>query len=286
MNRHGRTPRPLQLVRYARLGLHLLWGALTIACTYRFLNDSCRLWLKQRWSRQLLEILAIRLDAGISGAARGSLIVANHISWLDIFVLNAARPMAFVSKSEVRHWPLAGWLAANTDTLFLHRGRRSHTLEINRQIAAMLSSGKDVAVFPEGTTSDGTHVLPFHGALLQPAVDSGRPVQPVTLAYFDGQGQRTSIPAYAGETSMAECMAAIIASRSLTVRLRQTPAIAPGHFSRREIAAMAHGAIAYGLGFRPEEATGNADETESPDFADADNLTMPCRGAPNYSNPS
>ncbi|MBP8277987.1 MAG: 1-acyl-sn-glycerol-3-phosphate acyltransferase, partial [Propionivibrio sp.] len=93
--------------------MHLLWGALTIACTYRFLNDPCRLWLKQRWSRQLLEILAIRLDAGIGGAAHGSLIVANHISWLDIFVLNAARPMAFVSKSEVRHWPLAGWLAAN-----------------------------------------------------------------------------------------------------------------------------------------------------------------------------
>ena len=85
---------------------------------------------------------------------------------------------------------------------------------------------------------------------------------------------------------MAECMAAIIASRSLTVRLRQTPAIAPGHFSRREIAAMAHGAIAYGLGFRPEETTGNADETESPDFANAENLTMPCRGAPNYFNPS
>ena len=100
MNRHGRTPRPLQLVRYARLGLHLMWGALTIACTYRFLNDPCRLWLKQRWSRQLLEILAIRLDAGISGATRGSLIVANHISWVDIFVINALAPAAFVSKGQ------------------------------------------------------------------------------------------------------------------------------------------------------------------------------------------
>jgi len=256
-------------VRCARLGLHLLWGALTIACTYRFLNDAGRLWLKQRWSRQLLEILAIRLDAGFSGAANGSLIVANHISWLDIFVLNAARPMAFVSKSEVRRWPLAGWLAANTDTLFLQRGRPSHTVEINRQIAAMLSSGKDVAVFPEGTTSDGTRVLPFHGALLQPAIDSGRPVQPVALAYFDARGRRTSAPAYAGETSMAECMAAIIASRSLTVRLRQTPAITSGESSRRQIAAMARGAIAYGLGMTTDNSAEEARAVEVPEFANS-----------------
>ena len=264
-----------------RLGLHLLWGALTIACTYRFLNDTCRLWLKQRWSRQLLEILAIRLDAGLGAAAHGSLIVANHISWLDIFVLNAARPMAFVSKSEIRHWPLAGWLAANTDTLFLQRDRRSHTLEINKQIASMLSSGKDVAVFPEGTTSDGMHVLPFHGALLQPAIDSRRPVQPVALAYFDRYGRHTSIPAYAGETSMSECMAAIIASRSLTVRLRQTPAITPGEphseSSRRQIAAMARGAIAYSLGLSPDNSAETIRKTELPGFADTEPLPRSCQ---------
>ena len=266
-------------MRYARLGLHLLWGTLTIACTYRFLNDAGRLWLKQRWSRQLLEILAIRLDAGFGSAARGSLVVANHISWLDIFVLNAARPMAFVSKSEIRHWPLAGWLAANTDTLFLQRGRRSHALEINKQIASMLSSGKDVAVFPEGTTSDGTRIRPFHGALLQPAIDSERPVQPVALAYFDAHGRRTSVPAYAGETSMGECLAAIIASRSLTVRLRQTPAITPAETScRRKIAAMARGAIAYGLGLSPDDSGEAARETELPGFADAEALPMSCQG--------
>lgn len=270
-------------MRYARLGLHLLWGALTIACTYRFLNDACRLWLKQRWSRQLLEILAIRLDTGFSGASRGSLIVANHISWLDIFVLNAARPMAFVSKAEVRHWPLAGWLAANTDTLFLRRGRGSHALEINRKIAAMLSSGKDVAVFPEGTTSDGTRVLPFHGALLQPAIDCGRPVQPVALAYFDARGQRTSVPAYAGETSMAECMAAIIASRSLTVRLRQTPAITPDQSSRRQIAAMARGAIAFGLGLPTDDSLETTETKERPGFADTEALPPSCQGAASHS---
>ncbi len=253
-------------MRYARLGLHLLWGALTIATVYRFLNATARLWLKQRWSRQLLEILAIRLDANLHGVARGSLIVANHISWLDIFVLNAARPMAFVSKSEVREWPLAGWLAANTDTLFLRRGRRADAAETNARIGAMLASGKDVAVFPEGTTTDGSHLLPFHGALLQPAIDEGRPVQPLALAYFDASGQRSLAPAYAGETTMAECMAEIIACRSLRVRLRPTPPIfaerAEG-LTRREVAAMAHGAVAYHLGLSPERENMPGQEVEA-----------------------
>ena len=115
MNRHGRTPRPLQLVRYARLGLHLLWGALTIACTYRFLNDPCRLWLKQRWSRQLLDILAVRVDARLHGVVPGSLFVANHVSWLDIVAINAVVPSRFVSKAEVAE-QLAAILRKRSDT--------------------------------------------------------------------------------------------------------------------------------------------------------------------------
>ena len=242
-------------MRYARLGLHLLWGALSIAVAYPLLKDTARLWLKRRWSGQLLEILAIRLDTSLHGVTRGSLIVANHISWLDIFVLNAARPMAFVSKSEVRDWPLAGWLAANTDTLFLRRGRRTDAVETNARITAMLASGKDVAVFPEGTTTDGSQLQPFHGALLQAAIDCGRPVQPLALAYFDVTGQRSTVPAYAGETTMAQCLAAIIACRSLGVRLRPTPPIFAETLSRREAATMARGAIAFQLGFQADATT-------------------------------
>ena len=111
-------------MRYARLALHLFWGALTVACAYPFLSDAPKRWLKQRWSRQLLEILGVRFQANFQGLWRGGLFVANHISWLDIFVLNAARPMAFVAKSEVRGWPLFGWLAAHTETIFLQRERR------------------------------------------------------------------------------------------------------------------------------------------------------------------
>jgi 1-acyl-sn-glycerol-3-phosphate acyltransferase len=177
----------------------------------------------------------------------GSLIVANHISWLDIYALNAARPMVFVAKAEVRHWPLIGWLAAKTDTVFLRRGSCGHARRVNAQIDGLLNAGRDVAIFPEGTTTDGTHLLNFHSALLQPAVDARRPVQPVALSYHDANGHRSLAPAYAGETTMHECLDAILACRSLTIRLRATPPIASQTKSRRELAHEAQYAIAFSL---------------------------------------
>ncbi len=249
----GRLPMPrlIQVLGCLRIGLHLLSGAVTVALIYPFVRDSRKLWLKQRWSHQLLDILGVRLDAHLTGVAPGSLIVANHISWLDIYALNAARPMAFISKSEVRSWPLIGWLAANTDTVFLNRGSRRHAKAVNIQINGLLNADKDVAMFPEGTTTDGTYLLNFHGALLQPAVDAGRPVQPVALSYFDADGRRSLVPAYIGETTLGESIAAILACRSLTVRLRPTPALDPQTMQRRELAHTARGAIAYNLGISP-----------------------------------
>jgi len=239
----------MRWLRLVRLGVHLFWGLLTIACAYPLLQDRRRLQLKQRWSRQLLEMLGIRVDANLSRGAQGHLIVANHISWLDVFALNATRPMAFVAKAEVRNWPVIGWMAAKTDTIFLQRGRRSKALEINADIAGLLAAGKDVAVFPEGTTTDGSTVLPFFGALMQPAIDIRHEVHPVSIAYFDEAGKPCLAPVYAGETTMIHSLAAIISTPHITVHLSQTPAIAPNEStSRRILADMARGAIAFSLG--------------------------------------
>lgn len=238
----------IRALRCARLGLHFLAGACAIAFVYPSAHENRRLWFKQRWSRQLLDILGIRLDAKLAGIAPGNLIVANHISWLDIHALNAARPMAFVAKSELRHWPLVGWLAANTDTIFLRRGYRGHAKLVNAQIESMLKAGRDVAIFPEGTSTDGTQILNFHSALFQAAVDTGRAVQPVALSYYDADGRRSLAPAYAGETTMAESLAAILACRTLTVRLRPTPLLCAQTRQRRELAHAARGSIAFNLG--------------------------------------
>lgn len=174
--------------------------------------------------------------------------MANHISWVDVFVLNAARPVAFVSKSEVRGWPLIGWLAARTDTVFLRRGSRGHAKIVNAEIDALLNGGKDVAVFPEGTTTDGTHLLGFHAALLQPAVETGRPLQPVAISYVTPQGERSLAPAYVGDTSLQECLAAILSTPGIVARIDLLPALASNGRNRRDLAHAARAEIAFSLG--------------------------------------
>lgn len=251
------TPYPLRALRCLRLALHLIRAALATALFYRFLAPQRQLAFKQRWSRKLLRILGITLDADATDAPPGCLIVANHISWLDIFVINALRPASFIAKAEVRRWPFVGWLSAGNDTVFLVRGSRQHARQINGEIDARLNAGRDVAIFPEGRTTDGTHVLEFHGALLQPAIETGRPVLPVAISYHDASGGRSLAPSFADAITLPQCFAAILASRSLTARLAPLPTIDTTRLSRREVSQAAHAAIATKLGFRrPNSAPG------------------------------
>ena len=259
------TPRLIRVFRSARLVLHLAWIGIGAAALYPAVGEKRRIRLKQRWSRQILEILSIRLDAKPFDAPPGSLIVANHVSWLDIFVINALRPAAFISKTEVRQWPFIGWLAERNGTVFLRRGSRGHARIVNAEIDALLNSGKDVAIFPEGTTTDGTHLLGFHAALLQPAVESQRPLLPLALSYHNPYHEDLGIPgtisvapSFAGDTTLKQCFAAILACRSLTVWVTQAPLIESAGKSRRELSQAAHAAIAAKLsirsGFRPSSS--------------------------------
>jgi len=230
---------PLRLWRYARLGLHLAEGALTVALVFGLSSAARRRTLRRHWSARLLAILGMRLEVRGEPIAAGSMLVANHVSWVDIFVINALAPAAFVSKAEVRHWPLIGWLSAHNDTVFLRRGSRGHAKIVNGEIAGILGAGGHVAVFPEGTTTDGSHVLHFHGALLQPALDAGHPVQPVALAYLGADGRRSSAPAYDGDISLGQCIAAMVGERGLTVRVQVTPPLpAEAATDRRALALL------------------------------------------------
>lgn len=204
--------------------------------------------LKQRWSADILKVLNIRLETDLAALPPASLVVANHISWLDIFVINAAFPAAFVAKAEVRQWPLIGWLAAVNDTVFLRRGSRGHARLINTEIGEKLAAGKEVVIFPEGTTTDGTQVLHFHGALLQPALEAGRPVAPLALGYYSPAGERSLAPRYDGDLSIGTSLGNILASRQLVARLEACPALAPDQAHRKEMALAARAAIMARLG--------------------------------------
>lgn len=224
---------------------HLLQGVGTAAFIYPLISDHRRLDLKRRWSAKLLEILGVHLETSLAGVPAGSLLVANHISWLDIYVINATLPAAFVSKAEVRQWPLIGWLAARTDTIFLRRGSRGHARVINAEIAAVLLAGKHVALFPEGTTTDGGSLLHFHGALLQPAIEIGHPIVPLALSYHDGTGQRSIAPAYVGDTSLWQSLRSILAARGLKARIEAgSPLNTEGSIDRKGLAAAARWQIA------------------------------------------
>ena len=140
-------------------------------------------------------------------------------------MINAACPAAFISKAEVRDWPLVGWLAARNETVFLRRGSRGHARIVNAEIATLLGRGRQVALFPEGTTTDGSHVHAFHAALLQAAIEAGAPIQPLALAYRLPDGRFTRAPAYDGDVSLGECLRAIVAEREIVARIHVAPAL-------------------------------------------------------------
>jgi len=207
-----------------------------------------RLRFRAGWSAALLRALGVKLEADLTHVVPGVLLVANHISWIDILVINAVLPVAFVSKEEIRRWPVIGRLAAKNDTVFLRRGSRGHARIINVQIAEILAQGKHVAVFPEGTTTDGRSLLNFHAALLQPALAAGRPVLPAAISYWEPDGQRSLAPRYDGDISLGQCTRAILGRKRLIARLVTTPLRGLNGEDRRQVAAEAREAIALAAG--------------------------------------
>ncbi|NMG17563.1 1-acyl-sn-glycerol-3-phosphate acyltransferase [Aromatoleum bremense] len=243
------TSRLVRAWRLVRVGLHLASGAATVLTVFPLVGASTRLALRQRWSRRMLAVLGIELRAHGAAIEPGCLLVANHISWLDIFVINALVPSAFVSKAEVRGWPLFGWLAAKNETVFLRRGSRGHAKIINAEIGALLDAGRNVAIFPEGTTTDGSQVLHFHAALLQPAIACGHAVQPVAISYRRPDGTFSRAPAYDGDVTLGQCLVAMLAEpRIVACTLAAEPLPSGPGSDRRSLAQAARAAVVIGIG--------------------------------------
>lgn len=242
----SRSPRSLlgRGWRLFRLGLHLLQGLATVTLIYPFTDRATHKKLRQRWSAGMLGILDVRLELHGDAIRADCMLVANHVSWLDIFAINAVAPAAFVSKSEVREWPLIGWLAARNDTVFLRRGSRGHAKIINAEIASLLDAGHNAAIFPEGTTTDGSHLLHFHAALLQPAIAAGHPIQPLAIRYLNLAGDYSRAPAYDGDISLGQCLSTIIREPGLIARIDVDPPLPTDNgLGRRELAQAAREAI-------------------------------------------
>ena len=190
--------------RLLRLAMHMLWGLGAVALRFPALSPGQQQMRVQAWS---LELLA---HAGVSLVIRGEppvagpvMLVANHLSWLDIPVLHAARYCRFVSKSDVQGWPLVGALATAAGTLYIERSSRRDAMRMVRTMQQSLEQGEVLAVFPEGTTGDGRALLPFHANLLQAAVLADAPVLPVGLHFADkATGQTSFAPSFVGDETL------------------------------------------------------------------------------------
>ncbi len=249
-------PLPLRLWRATRVTIHVAAGLATTSLVFPLVKPPTRRVLVRRWSGKLLRLL--RVGARVQGrldAHRGNvLIVANHVSWLDVFVLNAQHPARFVAKSELGAWPLAGRLIRGAGTIFVERTRRHDTRRVNHHAARALEAGDVVAVFPEGTTTAGHEVLRFHASLLQPVVETRGHVQPVAIRYRDAAGRHTSAAAYVGDDSFAASFWRICGARALVVEVLAAAPLPAQHGDRRALARASEAAIRTALGL-PASAT-------------------------------
>lgn len=234
------------LLRALRLALHIGYGLL-MAVIYPALSSGMRRRILQNWSADLLCIFNVKLEAVDFCSLRHGLIVSNHISWLDVFVLNSVIPMRFVAKSEVRRWPAIGWLCARANTLFIERGNVRAAARINKQLGELMQQGECLAVFPEGTSTDGAQVAHFHAFLLQPAIDASVPLHPIAIRYQDASGARSAAAAYCDDISFGASMWMLLNTPRLQVRLLPTPSLHAADFNRRELAQRAQESIASAL---------------------------------------
>ncbi|WP_137919997.1 lysophospholipid acyltransferase family protein [Hydrogenophaga sp. 2FB] len=192
------------LSRALRATWHVVRGVWIIRTEFGRLTPPQTQLLVREWTRRMLVILGVELEVRGTPPEQGPMLqVANHMSWLDILVMNAARPSRFVSKADAEHWPLFGRLITGAGTLYIERTSRRDAMRMVHHMAERLELGDILSVFPEGTTGDGRELLPFHANLLQAAISAKAPALPVGLRFVNSQtGEPHPGPLFVGETTL------------------------------------------------------------------------------------
>ena len=234
------------------MGAHGACAALILAFVFPRVSPAARRRLVRWWSAKLVRIAGLRVEvAGEPPPTHGeaAMLAANHISWIDIFVVMSVRPARFIAKSEIRDWPVAGWIADRAGTLFIRRARRQDTARINDRVHEALAQGDCVGLFPEGTTTEGDALLHFNTSLFEPAIANAATIHPAAIRYAHADGSRCTSVAYVGEMSFMESMAGVLGGRGITALVSFAAPIAPAAgMDRRGAAQVAHERIASLLG--------------------------------------
>jgi 1-acyl-sn-glycerol-3-phosphate acyltransferase len=238
---------PIRALRLCRLLLHFFTGLATVGFVFPFRSPRQCDQIITTWAQKLLAILHVHVELRGEVPAQegaGCIIAANHISWLDIFLIHSVRCTRFVAKSEIRRWPLVGWLCAKTGTLFIERARRHHTAKINEVMRDAVRDGGAIGLFPEGTTSRGNQLGKLHSSLFQAAVESDAPLIPLAIRYTDSEGRHSEVTAYVDDMSLVQSISQIIAAPNVCAVLHFTTPIHASGKTRRELSLATENAIA------------------------------------------
>jgi len=231
--------------RLLRCVVHGLHGLAIVLLRFGALDAAQRHVRIRWWSAKLLRLMGIAVQVEGRLHEGGALLVANHVSWLDINALHAVVPQArFVSKADIQSWPLVSRLADAADTLYLQRERKRDALRVVHLVAEALGSGQLVAVFPEGTTSDGRALLPFHANLLQAAISTGTPIQPIALRFSDQRDRISPAVEFVGATTLVESLWRVARAERLVAHVALLPARPSTAVDRRVLAQMLRDDIA------------------------------------------
>jgi len=256
------------LRRLVRLSLLVMLAAAGIAIellVFPLIGQHRRRSIIRHWSAALLRTCGLRLrvhDDGVDGTpgtgespagslallAPGRMLVANHLSWLDIFAVNAVATSAFVAKIELRRWPVAGWLAALAGTVFIERARRHAVHRVIEQLRERIRARFPVAVFPEATTSDGRRLLPFYGNLLEAAIAEGADILPLGLRYRDQAGNPAVAAEYIGDTTFVESLWRVLGAEGVVVEVHVLTPVPTDGRNRHELAQELRGLVSDRLG--------------------------------------
>lgn len=238
--------------RLARVVAHVLLGMAICAVVFPWISTESRNGHIRRWSRRLLALCNVTVEQAEGAPVLDhAMVVANHVSWLDIFVIDALQPCRFVAKAEIRAWPMLGWLAHQAGTVFISRGNRRDLRHIFKGLVHSLQAGERVAFFPEGTTAAQGTLLPFHANLFEAAIDAAVPVQPFALSYVDAAGKPHASVDFIGDMTFAQSLLAILNGAPVRARLVSLPALSTAGAHRRDVAEAAQLAVAGALGVTP-----------------------------------
>ncbi len=211
-----------------RFPLVLLWLISCLVCValvYPFVSIGVRNAMNHHWSRALMFLCGVKLRVMGEPTLQGSALwVANHVSWIDIYVLSSVRCVAFIAKSEIRDWPVIGWLVAKVGTIFVNRSQRNSVRKVGADMQKLFDQDMVIGLFAEGTTSRGFDVLPFHTSLFEPPVRAGIKIQPVALRFFH-KGQRSDYLAFVGNESLIHNLWVLLGTTGAMVEVQFIPPV-------------------------------------------------------------